>query len=146
MADRKPQSASRHLRWVPLYHFFAVPVLFLYILWTIYLLIRYPGWGSAVSVVVALALAVVAFYARVFPLAVQDRLIRLEETLRLERLLDEGDRGRIHELRRGDFVGLRFASDEEVPDLCRRIFAGELKGREQIKKAIRSWRPDHHRC
>ena len=146
MAESKPQSFANHLRWVPLYHFFAIPVLFLYVLWAVIQLFRYPSLSMVVQLFVALALAVVAFYARIFPLAVQDRLIRLEETLRLQGLLDETQRGRIGELSRGDFVGLRFASDEEVPELCRRIFAGELKGRKQIKEAIKSWRPDHARC
>ena len=78
-------------------------------------------------------------------LRAQDRVIRLEESLRLERLLPEDLKPRIEELRTRHFVGLRFASDEEVADLTRKILAGDLKTAEDIKRAVRSWRADHLR-
>jgi len=76
---------------------------------------------------------------------VQDRVIRLEERLRLERLLDPPLAARISELTTAQLVALRFASDEEVGGLVARVLEGELTGRKEIKRAIRSWRPDHER-
>ena len=75
----------------------------------------------------------------------QDRLIRLEERLRLSEILPEDLRGRIGDLKEGHLIGLRFAPDDEVPDLVRQILDGKLKGRKDIKKAIKTWRPDYYR-
>ncbi|HEY8133949.1 MAG TPA: DUF6526 family protein, partial [Thermoanaerobaculia bacterium] len=72
----------------------------------------------------------------------QDRIIRLEETLRLQRCLPADLRGRIGELTPGQLIGLRFCSDEEVAELTRAVLGGELRGREDIKKRIKTWRPD----
>jgi hypothetical protein len=79
------------------------------------------------------------------PLRAQDRIIRLEERIRLERVLPADLRGRIGELTADQFIGLRFAPDEEVPELTQRALGGELKTRSDIKRAIRGWRPDHMR-
>jgi hypothetical protein len=76
---------------------------------------------------------------------VQDRVIRLEERMRLGRLLPEELRGRIDEIRPSQLVALRFAADEELPELAQRCLSGELTKAEQIKKSIRVWRPDHLR-
>lgn len=86
-----------------------------------------------------------AFYARVFPLGVQDRLIRLEERLRMERLLPEDLRGRIDEITTDQRIGLRFASDAELPELARRVLDGELTTRKEIKAAVRDWKADDER-
>ena len=72
----------------------------------------------------------------------QDRIIRLEETLRLQRCLPPELRSRIGELSTGQLIGLRFCSDEEVSELTRAVLNGELRGREEIKRRVRSWRPD----
>jgi hypothetical protein len=79
------------------------------------------------------------------PLVAQDRLIRLEETIRLARLLPADMKGRENELTRSQYVALRFAPDNEVPELVRRIQAGELKTAGDIKRAIKNWRADHLR-
>jgi hypothetical protein len=79
-------------------------------------------------------------------LTVQDRLIRLEETLRLQRVLPAGMQADIAKLRRRQFVALRFASDEELPELVRRVVAGELADARSIKQAITKWRPDWFRA
>lgn len=145
MADSPSQTYSNHRRFVPLYHYVTALLLVVYLLWSLYRLIRSFGLDSVMGLVLALAVALLFFYTRTFPLTAQDRIIRLEERLRLERLLPPELRGRIPELTPGQLIGLRFASDEEAPELCRRVLAGELKGREEIKKQIRAWRPDELR-
>jgi hypothetical protein len=83
--------------------------------------------------------------ARVMALTVQSRLIRLEERLRLQRLMPAEEHAAIAALRLGQLVGLRFAADEEAPDLARRCAAGELKSSGDVKKQVKNWRADHLR-
>lgn len=96
---------------------------------------------------VALAMGVIlmGFFARIFPLGVQDRVIRIEERERLMGLLPEDLKGRIGEITTTQLVGLRFASDEEVAELTRRVLNGEFADRKSIKQAIQNWRADHQR-
>lgn len=88
---------------------------------------------------------IIAFDARVFPLGVQDRVIRLEERLRMERLLPHELRDRIPDVTTEQPVGLRFASDEELTDLARRVLYEDISDRKEIKGAVRNWRADHQR-
>ena len=75
-------------------------------------------------------------------LTAQDRIIRLEETLRLQRLLAAELHGDIDKLARKEFIALRFASDAELPDVFRRVRKGEFATPKEIKAAIKQWRPD----
>ena len=145
MADSREQNFANHAKFVPAYHYVLSLVVVVNLIWAIWQLIGDPGIGTAVGQLLAVGIGIVMWYLRMWPLTVQDRLIRLEETLRLREVLPEDLRPRIGELRRGQFVALRFAPDEELPDLVRRILDGELKGGTQIKKAIRNWKADHLR-
>ncbi len=144
MAERT-QSYKSHRRYVPAYHFFALPIIAINVIVEGVRLVRSPTLYHVWLVLFALALAVFATFARFMAARVQDRVIRLEERMRLGRLLPEELHGRIEELRPQQLVALRFASDEELPGLTRRIFEGELTKAEQIKKEIRTWRPDYLR-
>jgi hypothetical protein len=136
------QTYATHRRYVPHFHFFALPILGLNVLVQIYVLIRhFSGW-SIWNVLVAAALLAFVFATRSMATTAQDRIIRLEETLRLQRCLPADLQGRISELTTGQFVGLRFCADEELPELTRAVLGGELRGREDIKKRIKNWRPD----
>jgi Family of unknown function (DUF6526) len=137
------QSYANHARYYPLFHFIAVPLLVLNVIATIVYAIRHPGakWNWW-QVVVALALFAFAWTVRVMVLTVQNRLIRLEETLRLQRLLPDDLRGRIGELRTSHFIALRFCSDAELPEMCRAVLTGELHEADAIKRRVKSWRPD----
>jgi len=144
MAERS-QSYKTHRRYIPIYHFFVLPVVVLNAVVEIVRLVRSPTLYQAWLVLFALALAVFVNFPRYMAARVQDRVIRLEERMRLGRLLPEDLRGRIDEIRPSHLVALRFASDEELPDLARRCLEGELTRGEQIKKEIRTWRPDYLR-
>ena len=144
MSDDAVQSYANHARWLPPWHFFVMPVLGANVIIRIVELARTPGLPSAWDALVAVALLTGLVCARWMPLRVQDRVVCLEETLRLERLLP----GRSHEierLSRDQLIGIRFASDLEVPHLVERILAGELVLRNDVKRAVQHWRPDHGR-
>jgi hypothetical protein len=146
MADAT-QSYGTHRRFFPLFHFFAIPLLVINLIVRIIYAWMHRGarlvWWE---IAVALALLAVAFASRVMVLTVQDRLITLEETLRLQRCLPDELRGRVGELSKGQLIALRFCGDAELPGLTNSILEGKLKGREEIKKQIKSWRPDTQRA
>jgi hypothetical protein len=139
------QTYASHRRYIPEFHFFVLPVLFANVIVYLIPLVRRPGVGTAWGFIVALALAIGILHARFMPLRAQDRIIRFEERNRLERLLPSDLRARIDQLTPSQLIALRFASDDEVPDLTRRALAGELKGPGEIKRAIRNWRGDYLR-
>jgi hypothetical protein len=136
------QTYATHRRFVPYFHFFAAPILGLNVLATLVMLFRHPSLWNGWIVVVAGALAALAWATRSFATGTQDRIIRLEETLRLQRCLPPDMRSRIGELSPSQLIGLRFCSDEELPELTGAVLGGELKGREDIKRRIKNWRPD----
>ena len=141
----KPQSYKSHRRYIPVYHFFVLPIIAINVVVEAVRLARFPTLYHAWVLLVAVALAVFVNFPRFMSARVQDRVIRLEERMRLGRLLPEELQGRIDDLRPSQLVALRFASDEEVPGLARRVFDGELTKSDQIKKEIRTWRPDYLR-
>jgi len=144
MPEKKPQTFANHSRFDPSYHFFVVPVFLLLAIAGMVHFIWRPGWHTALMFVVAVALATAVSKIRTYSLRVQDRVIRLEETLRLKALLPEPLRSRIPELTEGQLIALRFASDTEVPALTARALSEKLS-RADIKKAIQTWRPDYWR-
>ena len=144
MAENKPQSFTNHARYDPLFHFFALPVFVFAAVAAIVHLVRHPHWHSAAMVLFSVAALVAVFKSRSFALKAQDRVIRLEEQLRLTVLLQEPLRSRIPELTEGQLIALRFASDAEVAGLTERALAEGLS-KKDIKKAIQVWRPDYWR-
>jgi hypothetical protein len=140
------QSFSNHARWDPIFHFFALPVLvFLFPIYAIIHLVRHPTPQSGVILVVAVALAVNTLQTRLYPLAVQDRLIALEERLRIQGLLSGPAKEQALKLTDDQLIGLRFASDSELSDLCAAANSEKLS-RKEIKKRVKSWRADHRRA
>ena len=144
MPEKTTQTYANHTRLDPPFHFFAVPVLAITLLLSIWNLIRSFNFLHAWLVVVALALIVVALRARIYALKAQDRVIRLEERLRLAALLPDSLKARIPQLTESQLIALRFASDAEVAELVEKALAGKLPSAE-IKKAIVNWRPDYYR-
>jgi hypothetical protein len=144
MADTKQQSFEHHARLDPPFHFFLAPLLIIAIILSIISLVRHPGLHSTLWLLLAIALFLTAGKARSYALKVQDRVIRLEERLRLSMLLPESARPRIAELTESQLIGLRFASDAELPALAMRALNEGLT-RKQIKSSIQSWRADTFR-
>jgi len=136
------QSFENHARFVPAFHFFILPVFLLNIFCSIYRLIQSFSIESARSLLLALAFLLLAFYARIFALTVQDRLIRLEMRLRMQQLLPQELRPRIPEFTIDQLVALRFASEAELPALCRKVLDEKIADRKVIKKMVQNWQPD----
>ena len=115
MAQEKTQNFENHSKTVPLYHMFVIPVFMINFVWRLVQLRYGISFFSIMNVLLAAAFVILVFYARVFSLTVQDRVIRLEMRLRLERLLSADLRSRIPEFTVPQLVSLRFASDQELP-------------------------------
>ena len=145
MAKRRPQSYQNHTRRVPLYYF-AVGLIFVAnVLVAGGRTMTDFSLASVSELLLALALLGACFYLRVFALAAQDRVIRLEERLRMQALLPDDLKPRINDFTTPQLIALRFASDLELPDLSRRVLDENIVDQKPIKEAIRAWRPDYQR-
>jgi hypothetical protein len=143
----EPQNFKNHTKFDPLFHYFLMPVLFLNIpasiLW--YVHHRHTHLHSGLWVIlIAITLFLLVAKMRIYSLKVQDRVIRLEESIRMAALLPQAELPLIQSLTEQQFVALRFASDTELPVLTVRTVAENLTPK-QIKAAIVIWRPDHFR-
>lgn len=139
------QSYKSHRRYHPIFHFFIIPVLAINVIVMFVQFAHVPGAFPAWQFLVACALLALGFVARINPLRVQDRLIRLEETLRLQRTLPPELQARLGELRAHDFVALRFSPDDELIAITEAILSGELQDAKAIKARIKNWREDRQR-
>ncbi|MGC1650458.1 MAG: DUF6526 family protein [Candidatus Sulfotelmatobacter sp.] len=151
MAETKPQNLANHTRWDPPFHFYVLPIFVLALILTLVHFFAHITEGdlrdhihAILLILLAVAFLLLVFKVRLYSLKVQDRVIRLEERLRLTQLLSEPLRSRIPELTEGQLCALRFASDAEIPKLVERTLKENLK-RADIKKAIQNWRPDYWR-
>lgn len=145
MADQTSQTYANHTKLVPVFHYFVLPVLLLNFVMAGYEAIRAFSFETVLSALVALALAFGALYARVFALGAQDRTIRLEERLRMHGLLPDDLKGRIEDFTIDQIVALRFAADDELPGLARKVLDENIGDRKTIKQMIKVWRADHQR-
>jgi len=146
MAQDKKQNFESHVKVVPLYHMFVFPIFMINIVWRLILLKDGISFASVMNVLLAVAFMILALYARLFSLTVQDRVIRLEMRLRMERILPPELRARIADFTVPQLVSLRFASDEELPALARQVLEEKLNDRKTIKKRIRDWQADFLRA
>ncbi len=141
------QNFANHAKFVPSFHFFAVPVFLINFVWSLFRLKNLGiSFEGIFGVILAAAFVVLVFRARLSALAVQDRVIRLEERLRYERVLPADLQARSGEFTTGQFVSLRFASDAELPALARKVLDERLTQRQAIKQLIKSWKPDYLRA
>lgn len=141
----KPQSFENHRRVHPVYHLFVAPLFGINVIVQIVVAVRAFSPLAAWNVVMSVAMLFLALIVRFYATKNQDRIIRTEETVRLWRVLPAELRPRIAELSTGQLIALRFAGDDELPELVRAILTGEVRGRQNIKRRIRNWRPDTQR-
>jgi hypothetical protein len=142
-----PQNFKNHTRWYPPFHFFVLPMLLLNLIFSIYVTIHhwpehrvlFPWW-----IVMSIVLFMMAGISRGQTLRAQDRVIRLEERLRLHALLPAEERPHINEFSIKQLIALRFASDDELPALARKTLTQNLEPKA-IKQNIVNWRGDYHR-
>jgi uncharacterized membrane protein YciS (DUF1049 family) len=141
------QSFESHARWLPPFHFFVLPVLVINLGFSIYWCLK--SWftmSGLLSLLVAFAILLGFVLTRMMAMKVQDRVIRLEERLRLGHLLPSDLQPRIGEFTIDQLVALRFASDAELPGLARKVLDEKMVDRKAIKKMIKTWRPDLERA
>lgn len=141
----KPQNYSNHTKIVPLFHLFVLPVLFVNVGWAIARLIHEISFATVFGLILAIALLTGFTYARLFALKVQDRIIRFEMHLRLEKILPADLRPRIGEFTIDQLIAMRFASDQEMPELARKVLADRIPDRKTIKKMVQNWQADEAR-
>lgn len=142
MADT--QSYAHHARWMPMYHFVTMPLLLVNLVYSVYRVFQAFHVESVMALIVAAGLVAIGLFARINALGAQDRVIRLEERMRMQALLPADLKPRINDLTTGQCVALRFASDEELPALVKKAL-DEHADQKTIKQAIQNWRPDFQR-
>jgi dolichyl-phosphate-mannose--protein O-mannosyl transferase len=136
------QNFENHVKFVPAFHIVVLGIFTINLGWSLYRVAHTFSAESVISLLLAIAFILLAFYARTFALAVQDRLIRLEMRLRMQQVLPAELRPRISEFGVSQLVALRFASDAELPVLAKKVLDEKLNDRKAIKKMIRDWQPD----
>jgi hypothetical protein len=146
MGQRPAQNFDNHRRDLPVYHFVALPLFAINFFYAVYQAVVRPGWPSAFGVAMAVAFIILALVSRTMALAVQDRVIRLEERLRMRALLPADLQPRIDEFTVKQLVALRFASDGELPALARKVLEEHIEDQKAIKKMVVSWRADYQRA
>lgn len=145
MAENVPQSFANHTRWHPPFHFFLIPgSLVLLILSIVNVVRRFHQLNAWILLLIGILFPVAAFLVRTNALRVQDRLIRLEERLRLQALLSGELSSRVGELTESQLIALRFASDQELGSLVAKVLAAKMPSKD-IKQAIVTWRADTFR-
>jgi len=140
------QTLQNHVRLLPPFHFFVLPVLFINFLYVAWTAVQAPSFATLWAVIVAAALATLGVLSRTMTLVVQDRVIRVEMRQRLRDMLPRDLHGRINDLTPRQLVALRFASDDEMPGLVREVLAGNLATPKAIKQSVKSWQGDYLRC
>lgn len=140
------QTYKNHSKFVPAYHFVAFPLIVINLGWALYRMFALRTGDSIVNALTAIALVIVFFMARIFALRVQDRVIRLEMRLRLREVLPLGLHPRIVDFTPDQLVAMRFASDEELPELATVVLRDHIHDKKVIKQMIREWQADHLRA
>jgi len=143
--SQSDQNFKNHAKVVPAYHYWMTPMLVLPSLYLGYRVEVDFSFADLVTFIFSVGVVFAAFFARWFALGVQDRVIRLEEQLRMEKLLPEELKQRIPEVTTEQMIALRFASDEELPGLVFKALTEGISNRKTLKQAIKNWRADHQR-
>ena len=143
---RTTQTFENHARIIPAYHGLTFGILIINFFWWLYRTIASFPWDAVISLLLAVALIFLFFFARIFALTVQNRVIRLEMRLRMREVLPPDLVARIPEFSVRQLIALRFASDGELPALCRQVLDDRITDQKAIKKMVRDWQGDHLRA
>lgn len=144
MSEKRPQNYANHAKFVPLFHYVVMPLLLINLVLALAGLLDGITLETLNRIGTGVAMVLAALFARVFALKAQDRVIRLEERMRMARLLPDDLKPRIDDVTTAQCVALRFAGDDELPALVRRAL-DEKADQKTIKQAIENWRPDYQR-
>jgi len=139
------QNYKNHVRWHPPQHFVLTPILLVNFIYAIVRLIQEPNIDRAEFLLLAIGLVIMGVLVRINSLRVQDRLIRLEEKIRYEKVLPANLLPQTENLSRRQINALRVASDRELPTLIERVLKGEFQKSDEIKRAVTDWRGDYLR-
>jgi hypothetical protein len=147
MSNSSEQNFKSHGRLDPPYHFVLLLVLLANLVFAVFHLVHQwhtAPFASSWLLVLSLVVFIPVIKLRTYPMKVQDRVIRLEERLRLQALAPAQWHAQIYRLTEDQMIGLRFAADDEVVELAKQALEHNLN-RKQIKERIKSWRPDYWR-
>jgi L-cystine uptake protein TcyP (sodium:dicarboxylate symporter family) len=139
------QNYQNHVRYFPLFHFVITPLLLVMLIWQIVRLVQDFNVDRVFNLLLVIVLTLISLAARMQALKAQDRVVRLEEQLRYKQLLPKDLAQKALSLRTNQMIALRFASDEELPELVQKTLNGELKDSKEIKLAVKNWRGDYLR-
>jgi phosphate/sulfate permease len=145
MPDQSPQNYANHRSIDKSLHLITLLLIIAALLFMTATYLEMPALSIAATFLIVIAIMGIMFRMRVYAVRVQDRIIRLETRLRLERVLPDDLVSMIPALTLSQLIGLRFASDEELPDLVRRVLDNNLTKSDEIKKLVKNWQADHLR-
>ena len=144
MSEKKPQSYENHAKFIPVFHYIALPLLSVNFFGALFRVTQEISFYTLNDVGLAISLIVVAVFTRLFALKAQDRVIRLEEQIRMQTFLPDALKAHVGRLTMGQIVALRFASDEELVDLTQDAL-DQNTSPNALKQAVKNWRPDYDR-
>ncbi|QQS42466.1 MAG: hypothetical protein IPM63_05895 [Acidobacteriota bacterium] len=142
---KEAQNYKNHVRWYPPFHFVLAPLFAINLIYWAVRLYQEPGWDHAALVLLGISLIILMLVSRLFALKNQDRIVRLEESIRYSQVLPSDLAPRAAALDLQQVIALRFASDDELPSLVERTLNGEFATANDIKLAVKDWRADLHR-
>jgi|TARA_B100000745_G_scaffold122313_1_gene79331 hypothetical protein len=144
MSEKKPQNYKNHAKFIPVFHYIALPLLLVNFFGALFRVTQEISFYTLNDVGLAISLIVVAVFTRLFALKAQDRVIRLEEQIRMQTFLPDALKVHVGRLTMGQIVALRFASDEELADLTQEAL-DQNTSPNALKQAVKNWRPDYDR-
>jgi len=144
MSEKKPQNYKTHAKFIPVFHYIALPLLLVNFFGALFRVTQEISFYTLNDVGLAISLIVVAVFTRLFALKAQDRVIRLEEQIRMQTFLPDALKVHVGRLTMGQIVALRFASDEELADLTQEAL-DQNTSPNALKQAVKNWRPDYDR-
>ena len=144
MSEKKPQNYKNHAKFIPVFHYIALPLLLVNFFGALFRVTQEISFYTLNDVGLAISLIVVAVFTRLFALKAQDRVIRLEEQIRMQTFLPDALKAHVGRLTMGQIVALRFASDEELANLTQEAL-DQNTSPNALKQAVKNWRPDYDR-